>query len=141
MINNYRIFYISIHLFIGVDVINMKKSILREIIKEEIFKALKEVTVSKEYETLYLDVDDIIDNLLKLEGVTIDNVDGIATKLFGVDPQENPEAYDVRFDYKNGTIDYRPLKPTLKGETFLETLMDTYEEKYKSDLFSLEKPY
>jgi hypothetical protein len=119
----------------------MKKSILREIIKEEIFKALKEVTISKEYETLYLDVDDIIDNLLKLKGVTIDNVDGIATKLFGVDPQENPEAYDVRFDYKNGTIDYKPLKPTLKGETFLETLMDTYEKKYKSDLFSPEKPY
>jgi hypothetical protein len=119
----------------------MKKSILREIIKEEIFKTLKEVDISKEYETLYLDVDDIIDNLLKLEGVTIDNVDGIATKLFGVDPQENPGTYDIEFDYKNGSINYGRLKPTLKGETFLETLMDTYEKKYKSDLFSPEKPY
>jgi hypothetical protein len=119
----------------------MKKSILREIIKEEIFKALKEVDISRKYETLNLDVDDIIDNLLKLEGVTVDNVDEYATKLFGVDPQENPEAYDVEFDYKNGIIDYRPLKPTKEGETFLETLMDTYEKKYKSDLFSPEKPY
>jgi len=119
----------------------MKKTILREIIKEEIFKALKEVTISKEYETLYLDVDDIIDNLLKLKGVTIDNVDEYATELFGVDPQENPDAYNIEFDYKNGTIDYRPLKPTKEGEAFLEALMDTYEKKYKSDLFSPEKPY
>jgi hypothetical protein len=119
----------------------MKKSILREIIKEEIFKTLKEVDISRKYETLYLDVDDIIDNLLKLEGVTIDNVDGIATKLFGVDPQENPGTYDIEFDYKNGSIKYGKLKPTSEGKKYLDKLYDLYEKKYKYDLFSPEKPY
>jgi len=117
----------------------MKKSVLLQTITEKVSKMLKEgysslemgVEISDDNQSIYLGVEPIIDTLLKLKGVTEDNVDDVATELFGIDPHENPDLYNVEFDYKNGRVLYNMLKPTPEGEAFLDVLFDVYEKKYR----------
>ena len=94
------------------------------------------VDVYRDPPRVYLDVDAVIDNLLKLPNVTLDNVDELAEKLFGVNPQDTPDAYNIEFNYEDGRVIYHgKLKPTPQAEAFIEKLYDLYEKKYKFDLF------
>jgi hypothetical protein len=130
----------------------MKKSVLLQIITEEISKMMKEdtnysvkagVDVYRDPPRVYLDVEGVVDNLLKLPKVTEDNVDKLAAKLFGVNPQDTPDAYKIEFNYEDGRVIYHgKLKPTPQGEAFIEKLYDLYEKKYKFDLFGgYQAPY
>jgi hypothetical protein len=86
---------------------------------------------NKEFAEVYVDVDDVCDNLYKLRRIQYEKHNEYATELFGVDPEYFPEAYNITFGYKRGGIQFpNELKPTADGMKYLEELYELLIEEF-----------
>jgi hypothetical protein len=86
--------------------------------------------INREFAVVYVDVDDVCDNLYKLRRVQCENHNEYATELFGVDPEYFPEAYDMTFGYKTGIEISKQLTPTEEGWKYLEELYELLRNEF-----------
>jgi hypothetical protein len=90
--------------------------------------------VCKVYEYVTVDVDDVFSNLGRLRGIEGDEErTAKMIEWFGIDPDGNPDAYNMIFDYSEmvGTFQYRnEVKDmTNEGHAYLQDLFDLFEKE------------
>jgi hypothetical protein len=90
--------------------------------------------VCRVYEYVNVDVEDVCSYLSRLRGIhDAEEQNAKIIEWFGIDPDMNPDAYNMIFDYSEmvGTFQYRnEVKDmTDEGHAYLQDLFDLFEKE------------